>query len=155
MGLNPTETDTDDMSVTRLGKTRQSRRENADGGAIVAGWLIKLTVALVVVFVVAFDAIAITYNNVSTSDAARSVARAAADAKYLKKSTNAEAVGAAEQRADSVGVTLDPENLIFQPDGSVEVTVSSSVDTIVAKYIPPLEELTTAVETYISPPLLN
>lgn len=134
-------------------RPRLARIGYQESGAIIAGWLVKLTIALVVIFVVGYDAIAITYNNVSTAEDARLVAREAADAKFLKRSTNAQAVAAAEARADAAGVELNPEDVVFYPDGSVEVTVSSSIDTILVQHIGPIAEWDTAVETYTSPPL--
>jgi hypothetical protein len=126
---------------------------SSESGGIVLGWLWKVVAALVIVVVVGYDSVAIAYNSVATSDAARSVARAASDARLIDRSTKAQAIAAAEETAHAKGVILDPKDVVFGSNGSIQVTVSRSVDTLVAHWFGPLEEWATAVEVYNTKPV--
>lgn len=117
------------------------------------GWLVKLALILAVVGVIAYDAFAIAYNHVATSDDARSVADAASDVLILKNASKKVAIESAEERAESRGVDFSVDELIINRDGSVQVTVHRSVDTIVTKYLGPLSDYTTSTQTYTTAPL--
>lgn len=143
--------DTSPMSVSNHPAGWQGFGASESGG-IVISWLVKVAVILALVVVVFYDAVAITYNNVATSEDARTVARAASNARLLSRSTKQEAIAAAEERAQAAGVTLDPKDVVFGTDGSIEVTVYRTVDTLVAHLIGPLEEWSRAVEVYQTPP---
>lgn len=132
----------------RLGSARGNER-----GDIVLGWLVKLAVILALVGVIAYDAFAIAYNHVAASDDARSVANAASDVLILKNASKRAAIETAEDRASTRGVDLNVEELVINRDGSVEVTVHRSVDTIVTKYLGPLADYATSTQTYSTEPV--
>jgi hypothetical protein len=125
-----------------------NRHRHRDAGSIVLGWLVKVALVLAVIFVVGYDVIAITYNKVATSESARSVARAAYDARVLTRSTQATATKVAQEQARVKGVTLTRSDVVFGPDDSIKVTVSRSVDTLLIKRIGPLADYAIAVESY-------
>ena len=133
-------------------RSRSKGGHVSDSGGMVVSWLVKVAVVLALIMVVLYDAVAVTYNNVATSEDARVVARAASDARLLKRSTKKQAIAAAQERAKAAGVTLNPEDIVFESDGSIRVTVSRSVDTLAVERIGPLEGLATAVEVYQTPP---
>ena len=120
----------------------------AEGGAIVMGWLIKLTLALVVVAIIGYDAVAIAYNKVSTAEDARAVANAANEAIVLHRAKKKDAMEAALEQAHARGVELTEQDVVFDKKGAVTVTVTSDVTTVVTQYIGWLDGYTTAVETY-------
>jgi len=134
------------------GPTGEGRRLR-ERGDIVLGWLVKLALILAVVGVIAYDTFAIAYNHVATSDDARSVADAASDVLILKNASKKVAIESAEERAESRGVDFSVDELIINRDGSVQVTVHRSVDTIVTKYLGPLSDYTTSTQTYTTAPL--
>lgn len=130
---------------------RHDARTLRDRGSIVAGWLVKLTLILAVIVVVGYDVLAVTYNNVRTTENARAIAQEASSALYLRNAGYKQASLAAEAKAAALEMSLNPDDLIFHPDGSIEVTISSDVQTIAAHRIGPLEEYATAVETFRTP----
>lgn len=132
-----------------VGSARPVLREpDQESGGIVLGWLLKLALVLVVIVVVGYDLVAITYNKVATAEDAKSIARAAYDAKVLSRSTSAEATKSAQEQARARGITLDKSDVVYASDGSIEVTVTRSVDTLVAHRIGPISDYSTVVEVY-------
>ena len=126
----------------------QDALPDPDAGGIVLGWLLKLGLILAVIVIVGYDLVAITYNKVATAEDAKSIARAAYDAKVLSRSTSAEATKSAQEQARAKGITLEKSDVVYAADGSIEVTVSRTVDTLVAHRIGPISDYSTAVEVY-------
>lgn len=152
MRLNCPANCTDTSSVDTFSAQASSEgRDSSDSGGIVISWLIKVAATLALILVVLYDGISITYNNVATGEDARSVARAASDARLIGRATKRQAIAAAKEKAHATGVTLNPSDIVFESDGSIQVTVSRSVDTLAVKRIGPLEQFATAVEVYKTP----
>lgn len=126
---------------------------HADRGGIVVGWLLKLTLVLVAVGLIAYDGIAIAYNKVSVSDDASYIARGASEAIILERASDEEAVEVARQRAVERGVTLGKKDVVITSDGSIQVHVRRVPDTLIVKRIGPLQPYVVADETYSTPAL--
>lgn len=128
-------------------------RLHCDEGGIVTGWLLKLTFALLVLGVLAYDGISVAYTKVATSDDARYIAQGASEAIVLQRADDDTAILAAEDRAQSRGVTLGKKDVVIGDDGSVRVHVSRTANTLVAYRIGALDRFTRTDETYTTPPL--
>jgi hypothetical protein len=128
-----------------------SAPQRDDSGGLVLGWLFKVALSLVLFGLLAFDGIAIGVAKVSSTDAATSVASAAADQYHLKKDPEL-AYRAAEAVAVDNGVTLAAKDLVFFPDGEAQATVHRSVKTIVFKYLPFTRKFTQITATAVVSP---
>lgn len=125
--------------------------QRADRGGIVVGWLLKLTVVLLLVGIAAYDLISITYTRVTTADDARYIAMGASEAIVLQRADDAAAMAVARERAESRGVTLGKKDLDVADDGSVTVRVRRIADTAVVTHIGPLQHFTQIDEVFTSP----
>ena len=123
-----------------------------DDGAIVMGWLLRLTLVFLVIGLVLYDAVAIAYGKVAAADDARIVARAATDALVLKNASHKDAIALAENRAESRGIALDPESITISKDGSVTVVVNREIDTLVTYRVGPIAHWAQADEIHTSAP---
>lgn len=128
-------------------------RLHCDDGGIVTGWLLKLTFTLLVLGVLAYDGISVAYTRVATSDDARYIAQGASEAIVLQRADDEQAILAAQDRAQSRGVTLGKKDVVIADDGSVRVHVGRTANTLVAYRISALDRFTRTDETYTTPPL--
>lgn len=126
-------------------------RLRTDGGGIVLGWLLKLTVVLLLVGIVAYDVVSVSYAKVATSDDARYIALGASEAIVLQRADNEKAISVARDRAETRGVTLTDDDISISRDGVVTVTVQRDADTLIASRIGPLEPYTHVTETFVTP----
>ncbi len=117
-------------------------RENERGG-IVLGWLLRLTIVLVALGVLAFDVFSLAYTNVTTVEDASIVAGRGAE--ELIENPNgvkgARAVSLAQ--AEDLGVGMREKDWWVDESGEVHVTVSREASTLVLKHIPPLQKYLT------------
>lgn len=109
---------------------------DADRGSLVIGWLFKVALTLVLIGLLAFDGIAIGVAKVSSTDAASTVAAAAADQYRANKHDAQRTYQAAVIVAKDNGVALAAKDLVFYPDGEVSATVHRTVHTIVLQFLP-------------------
>lgn len=123
-------------------------RLRSDGGGIVVGWLLKLVVVLMLVGIVAYDLVSISYTKVMTSDDARYIAQGASEAIVLERADDDQAIALAQDRADTRGVVLDKNDIIIAKDGSVTVHVARTANTLVARHVGPLDPFVHVDETY-------
>lgn len=130
------------------------RNRRDDNGAIVMGWLLRLTLVFVLIGLVLYDAVAIAYGKVAAADDARIVARAATDAMVLKRASPKDAVKLAENRAESRGIELEPDSIAVSKDGSVTVVVNREINTLVTYRVGPIAHWAQADETYVSTPTM-
>ncbi len=107
-----------------------------DRGSLVIGWLFKVALTLVLIGLLAFDGIAIGVAKVSSTDAATTVASAAADKYRATKHDAQQTYQAALIVAKDNGVALAAKDLVFYPDGEVSATVHRTVHTIVLQLLP-------------------
>lgn len=109
-----------------------ARREVGD---IIAGWLLKLTVFLLVASFVVFEGGAVLVNAITTTDAAQQIARAAA-VTYRESRTDSAARATAEEVADDKGVEL----VDLTVDGDeLSVTVRDQASTLLVHEVAALE----------------
>jgi hypothetical protein len=108
--------------------TGKSRRPTRDG-VMVFGWLTRLTLALVVFAIFAFDGISIITAKVGAGDEAQSVALAAAEA--YQSAHSGSAVLAAAKSALSEGDTLVPKSIKVASDGTVTLKIRRTAKSIV------------------------
>ncbi len=121
--------------------SRGSRAD--DRGGIVLGWLLRLTVALVALGVLAFDVFSLAYANVTTVEDAGIVA--GRGAQQLIENPNA--VNAARAvsltQAEELGVGMRAQDWWVDETGEVHVTVSREARTLILAHIPPLQKYLT------------
>lgn len=125
---------------------------DAEMGGIVLGWLLRVTAALVVMGVLAFDVFSLAYTNVTTLDDAGIVAGTGAQTliEDPRDYTGARAVSVGQ--AQDLGVRMRPKDWWVDESGEVHVTVSRQAHTLALHFIPPLEKYLTvhAVGTAMS-----
>ena len=126
-----------------------------DRGSLVIGWLLKVALTLVLIGLLAFDGIAIGVAKVSSTDAANSVASAAADQYKASKHNAEQAYQAAALVASDNGVTLAAKDLVFYPDGEASATVHRTVHTIVLQYLPFARSVLQITATAVASPTLQ
>ncbi len=117
------------------------------------GWLLKVTLVLLLLGVVAYDVVSIAYANVTASDDARYIALGASEAIVLQGADEEQAIEMARDRADTRGVMLGKNGVLIDDDGSVTVHVSRTANTVVAYHFGALDRFTHVDETYVTPPL--
>ena len=103
-----------------------------DRGGIVIGWLTKLTVALALVGIVLFDAIAIGTTRATVADDGAYAAHEAADIwadTHDLQQTFARATTAALERNSANAVST--KGFTVDPDGTVHLVISRTADTMV------------------------
>jgi hypothetical protein len=113
----------------------------SDTGAIVLGWLTRVSVALGLIGVIAFDVISLGVTSLSVTDdaqaAARSAASAYAETKNVDRAYEAAADTLAKQNANDV---VSAGTFAVSPEGRVSLTVEREAVTIVARYIPSIKD---------------
>lgn len=127
----------DPAAVTRI---------RGDRGDIVLGWLAKLTVTLVLLGVMLFDAVALGLMRLQAAEDADVAARAAA--------ASWKAVPDVQKAYDAALLTVEPGDtlpvagfLLDPVDGSVELKLRRTADTLVVEKVGPLREYATATAT--------
>lgn len=119
------------MSVRSGARTAVGR----EAGDIITGWLLRLTVFLLVASFVVFEAGAVLVNAITTTDAAQQVAHAAATTYRADRSTDA-ARSTAEEVAVEKGVEL--VDLAVERD-VLSVTVRDRARTLIIHEVAALE----------------
>lgn len=122
-------------------------------GGIVVGWLLKVTLVLLLLGIVAYDVVSIAYSRVAASDDARYIALGASEAIVLQRADDEDAIQMARERAESRGVTLKDKDIKIADDGTVTVHVTRTADTLVAYHFGALDRFTAIDETYSTPAL--
>ncbi len=121
-------------------------RRLRDDGSIVVGWLLKLTLVLCGIGVVAYDAIGVAGAHVRVTDDAQSVAMTVGDALWERHATPAQArrdgIKAAVERGDTAG----PAEITILP-GKVIVKLRTQATTVVLDMLPFTRKYTTADST--------
>ena len=129
------------MPMHRAMGPRVSRVD--EQGGIVLGWLLRVTVVLVAMGVLAFDVFSLAYTNVTTVEDAGIVAGQGAQ-QLLDDPNGVRAAKAASlAQAEQLGVDMRARDWWVDQTGEVHVTVSRQASTLVLKHIPPLEKYLT------------
>lgn len=118
--------------------------ERRDAGGIVIGWLVKLVVVVVLVAVVAFDALSVGISRLNGTDDANAVALAAATVWQQTHDLQA-SVDAAEEAVPDKNESLVPHSLSIDADGTVHLELRRQAQTLVMFRIGPLRRYTFAV----------
>jgi hypothetical protein len=123
-----------------------------DRGGIVLGWLMRLTIILVLMGVLAFDVFSLAYTNVTTVDDAGIVAGSGAQTLMERPGDYDAARGVSVAQAQDLGVRMRTRDWWVDESGEVHVTVSRDAHTLALHYIPQLEKYLTvrAVGTAMS-----
>lgn len=118
-------------------------RVDDDRGGIVLGWLLRLTVGLLLMGVLSFDVFSLAYTNVTTLDDAGIVATTGAQALLEHprdvKAARRESLDEASER----GVEMRSSDWWVNDDGIVHVTVSRDAESLVLHYVPQLRKYLT------------
>jgi hypothetical protein len=99
-------------------------------GSIIVGWLTKVTLAIVIVAIPAFDAVSVGVARVGASDTAQNAAITGSDVWRSTKGDVQKAYEAAVGYAGEHGATIAPEQFAVAPDGTVTVTVERDATTL-------------------------
>lgn len=122
---------------------RRCSAPGRDRGGIVLGWLVKLTSVLAVLAIVVFDAMSISTARLSIQDQGGTAARAASEAwaRSQDARTALDAAISAATTADPAN-TVDPASFLIEPNGTVRLTLTREVPTLVVGRIGPLQSWT-------------
>lgn len=112
-----------------------------EAGSIVLGWLVRLTVVLAAIGLVAFDAIAIGVARMALVDGGEAAARSA-QVVWARGGGVEAARAAALEEAQAQGVTIIEPTLVVGRDGSVSFDAQREVNTFLFGYIPGAKEWT-------------
>ena len=113
-----------------------ARVPRGDAGNIVTGWLLKLTVILTVLGVIAFDAIALATTRIQLEDASEQAAFAAATTSMTRGNPRVALATAQKTLAEAnTAYKLDETSFVLARDGSVSFTVHRTANTVVLKHI--------------------
>jgi len=114
---------------------------NSDHGAIVLGWLTRLTVVLGLIGVLIFDVISLTVTRLGVADDASAAAIAASHSYQETHSVDRAYEAALESaRSTNPGDSITPGSFNINPDGHVSLTVQREAVTVVARYIPSVKD---------------
>jgi hypothetical protein len=118
------------------------RGPGSDRGDIVLGWLVKITVVLAVLGVIAFDGISIGTTKMSVEDQGDTAARAASET-WLRTHDARESLASATQTATEANPlnVVVPESFRVDADGTAHFTMEREASTIVAQHIGPLHSI--------------
>ena len=113
-----------------------TQRGTGDTGGMIAGWLIRLAVAMTVAGVLLFDGIALGLAHLNVPDDADEAAVAAAD-DFAQRHDMQSAYDTAVTAATTANATNVVEDKTFRvlPDGSVHLVIDRAVPTLVVKRI--------------------
>jgi hypothetical protein len=95
-----------------------------DGGGIVLGWLMRLTISLLLIGVLAFDVFSLAYTNLATVDDASVIAETGAQVLLEAPGDYDVAKAESVERAEDLGVRLRGRDWWVDDSGEVHVTVS-------------------------------
>lgn len=115
-----------------------------DAGGIVISWLVRLVVVVVLVAVVAFDALSVGISRLNGTDDANAVALAAAQV-WQQTHNFQSAVDAAEEAVPDAHESLVPHSLSIDADGTVRLELRRQARTLVMYRLGPLRRYTFAV----------
>ena len=115
----------------------------AERGGIVLEWLLRLTVVLVVLGVLAFDVFSLAYTNVTTVDDAGIVANSGAQVLLENPGCYQEAKKTSMTQAEDLGVRMRSKDWWVDEQGEVHVTVSRKATSLALHYVPQLEKYLT------------
>lgn len=115
----------------------------AESGGIVLGWLLRLTLALIVVGIFVFDVFSLAYTNVTTVDDAQVIAGVGADRLIAEPDDFKGALTKSLDKADELGVGMRKKDWWVDETGEVHVTVSRTAESLVLRYIGPLQRYLT------------
>jgi hypothetical protein len=109
----------------------------SDRGDIVLGWLTRVVVVLAIVAVLGFDGVEVGLSTVQLQDQANEAATAGRDA-YAQHHDVAEALRAAADTAkqDDIQNVVVKGSFVVERDGSVSITLTRPIHTVVAHYLP-------------------
>lgn len=144
----------DTRAATGTGPGQGVLGHAGDRGDIISSWLIKLSISLALVGLVAFDGLSLLSTQVSLTDQAVLSARRGADA--VEASQDLRAVYAAidtAARKEQPANTVAPERVLVRPDGSVTVTVDRTATTLLLQRLGPLADWTERSATATAAPL--
>lgn len=113
-----------------------------DRGDVVLAWLVKLTVVLALLGVVAFDAVSIGTTRLSVQDQGDAAARAASETWLRTRDANQsfKAATAAATEANPLNVVV-ASTFRVEPDGTARFTIERRASTLVVRYIGPLRKV--------------
>lgn len=100
-----------------------------DRGDIILGWFTRVAVILLLIGIVAFEAISLTQARVRSGEIANQIAVAAADAYAPRKSVEA-AYDAADREAISAKVELIEDEFVISDDGSIDLGIRTTATTL-------------------------
>jgi len=125
---------------------------SGERGGIVLGWLMRVTIALLVMGVLAFDVFSLAYTNVTTVDDAGIVAGTGAQTLMENPGDIQSAQEVSVAQAADLGVRMRSKDWWVDEQGEVHVTVTRDAKTLALHYVPPLEKYLTvrAVGTAMS-----
>ncbi len=107
------------------------------------GWLLRLSAALVVLGILAFDVFSLAYTNVTTVDDAGIVAGTGAQVLLADPRDAKGAQGESMARAEQLGVQLRSRDWWVDESGEVHVTVSRDARTVALQHVPQLRKYLT------------
>lgn len=111
-----------------------------DQGGIVLGWLMRVTVALLLMGVLAFDVFSLAYTNVRTVDDADIIAGTGAQALLERPGDYDDARSVSVAQAKELGVRMRSRDWWVDESGEVHVTVSRRANSLALKHIPQLSK---------------
>lgn len=117
----------------------QKDQRTRDGGSAILGWLVRVSVVLAVLGVIAMDGISIASTRLQIEDAADSAARAASWTARTSPNRAVVINSAAQSLSQKHGdYALDPNSVRVGRDRSVTLTVSRTAQTVLLHRIKPL-----------------
>jgi hypothetical protein len=115
-----------------------------DRGDVVLGWLVKITLVLAVLGIVAFDGISIATARLSVEDQGNEAARTASETWERTHDANASYASASAAATEANPLNeIDPKSFRLDPDGTAHLTITREAATIVAHHIGPLRTFCT------------
>lgn len=125
---------------------------SGEQGGIVLGWLMRVTITLMVMGVLAFDVFSLAYTNVTTVDDATIVAGTGAQTLMENPGDVQAAQDVSVAQAVDLGVRMRTRDWWVDEQGEVHVTVSRDAKTLALHFVPQLEKYLTvrAVGTAMS-----
>ena len=115
----------------------------SEQGGIVLGWLVRVTVVLLVLGVLSFDVFSLAYTNVTTVDDAGIVANSGAAVLMETPGAYDEAKSRSMSQAKELGVRMRGKDWWIDEEGEVHVTVSRKATSLALHYIPKLDKYLT------------
>lgn len=114
-----------------------------DRGGIVLGWLMRVTVVLLLMGVLAFDVFSLAYTNVRTVDDAAIIASTGAQVLLESPGTYDAAKAESAAQAEELGVRMRSRDWWVDESGEVHVTVSRRASSLALEHIPQLRKYLT------------